>query len=1054
MSDEVDAIQAAKKEQEFKQSVAVELLRRQKASSKILDFTCYTFPQYVPEPAHRLIGEKLDAVVNGEIRRLMIFAPPQHGKSEMASVRFPAYWLGRRPDHPIILCSYGSSLAESKSRQARQVVESQEYNLLFQGLGTRKDSRSISEWQINGGRGYLVAAGVSGPITGKGAMCFPAGAMVTTNIGELPIEQVVELVGKVKVLSFNHKLNKLEWRDICASKRTRSSEFVEFRTDQGIKLRCTPSHEIFTTKNGYRKAGILRRGEKVITFWEDKSSLPDLWKEEGRKNSRLDLQRMLFSDKKNKLSDRMQLVSQYLFKRKKLGSRSNRIWSKEFLLFSRMYQKSKSMLEQRKRLSRGEKLCYLWENNRLKDKNILFSGMQTKSNTECKKRKSLSYLSNNLYSKRGQSEILLQKMFKHGCVDKEFKSIKSKIQVRNRSFWPVCKDAFGDIGKRLLSVFDMSNSILSSALRVSREKKDEYDCTPYRREYFEQCARKLNNSLQSLPYETSYIGKAWETDSVFAVERLSLPIQSVYDIQVEGNNNYFVNGVLVHNCGIIDDPIKDWQEAQSQTIRDTCWEWYRTTFLTRIWEHGAIILIQTRWHEDDLAGRLLREQPGDWEVLRLPAIAETQEERDSNDEFLGLPKGQADPLGRTPGEPLCPGRYSIEALETFKRTVGPSGFSALYQGVPRPSEGNRFKRSWFLPLVDSVPYGAQRVRAWDKAASANEGDYSVGCLMALHEGTYYIENIERGRWLAGERDKRMRKVAEQDSLRYKNNVSIWVEQEPGSGGKESAQNAIKLLAGFPVQVDKVSGSKEVRAEPFASQAEYGNIKLVRAPWNNDFFNEILAFPNGTHDDIVDAVSMSFNKLALSAGTRPSLRVYGLKGGGIHSSSNKREQQFKINVCSTQELETFDFDQECLLVTIDDPDSISIISPNKCHKLIDNLALHFVDIDPNSDECKNWDEKLLPWDKTPEELIMSREQGRKLWSFLLKKRSVNPIMYIIQDNGGSDRRATSIALGICDILNYKREKTVFLLGDPEFKLDADPQNKHVYQICKSTRHTVI
>jgi len=161
--------------------------------------------------------------------------------------------------------------------------------------------------------------------------------------------------------------------------------------------------------------------------------------------------------------------------------------------------------------------------------------------------------------------------------------------------------------------------------------------------------------------------------------------------------------------GIIDDPFENWEQAQSQTIRDKVWEWWRTTFRTRIWEGGAIVLIMTRWHEDDLAGRLLQEQADRWVVLRLPALAETQEERDENDRRLGLPTGQPDPLGREPGEPLCPKRFSRSALEELRRDVGPVAWAAEYQGVPRAPEGNRFKRHWF-PIVDAAPAMARRVR--------------------------------------------------------------------------------------------------------------------------------------------------------------------------------------------------------------------------------------------------------------------------------------------------------------------------------------------------------
>ena len=116
---------------------------RQAARRSLLGFTLFTFPKYHPEPAHRLISAALDRVVDGALRRLIIVAPPQHGKSELTSVRLPAYWLGRRPDDPVIISSYGASLAKSKSRQAREIVGSPEYRALFGDIRIRGDSHAI-----------------------------------------------------------------------------------------------------------------------------------------------------------------------------------------------------------------------------------------------------------------------------------------------------------------------------------------------------------------------------------------------------------------------------------------------------------------------------------------------------------------------------------------------------------------------------------------------------------------------------------------------------------------------------------------------------------------------------------------------------------------------------------------------------------------------------------------------------------------------------------------------------------------------------------------------
>src|SRR5262249_21726530 len=281
-------------------------------------------------------------------------------------------------------------------------------------------------------------------------------------------------------------------------------------------------------------------------------------------------------------------------------------------------------------------------------------------------------------------------------------------------------------------------------------------------------------------------------------------------------------------------------------------------FRTRIWEDGSIVLVQTRWHEDDLAGRLLLEQRGQWQILRLPALAETQAERDFNNTLLGLPTGQPDPLGRETGEPLCPQRYSREALEQLRKDVGSLAWHGQYQGAPRSPEGNRFKRHWF-PIVEAAPADLTRVRYWDKAGTAKGGDSSAGVRMGRdRQGIYYVEDGVRRQWSSAERNAIMLPTAKLDGTE----VGVWCEQEPGASGKESAELTVKLLAGFAIYTESVSGSKEVRAEPFAAQCEAGNVRLVRGPWNGAYIEELCSFPNGKNDDQVDGSSGAFNKLAL------------------------------------------------------------------------------------------------------------------------------------------------------------------------------------------------
>lgn len=327
--------------------------------------------------------------------------------------------------------------------------------------------------------------------------------------------------------------------------------------------------------------------------------------------------------------------------------------------------------------------------------------------------------------------------------------------------------------------------------------------------------------------------------------------------------------------GIIDDPFKNYQEAESPLIRERVWNWYQTTFRTRMWEGGKIIVVMTRWHEDDLAGRLLNSQHEKWEVVRLPAIAETQEGRDKSAEYLNLHDqiGLPDPAHRQPGEPLCPSRFSIAELERLKVDVGPIAWAGQYNGSPRAPEGNMIKRTWFhlitlQEIIELLPE-MTLVRYWDKAATEAGGAYTAGVLIGRDKlFRYYVIDVVRGQWSTYKRETLMRETAERDTGIFgAHRVVYWVEREGGSGGQDSARATITNLTGYTIHADSPSGSKLARLGPFMGSAEAGNVYVVKGAWNWDWFEELTAVPMGTYWDQADGTSGAFNKLAKAGWSR-------------------------------------------------------------------------------------------------------------------------------------------------------------------------------------------
>ena len=159
-----------------------------------------------------------------------------------------------------------------------------------------------------------------------------------------------------------------------------------------------------------------------------------------------------------------------------------------------------------------------------------------------------------------------------------------------------------------------------------------------------------------------------------------------------------------------------------------------------------------------------------------------------------------------------------------------------------------------LRFEDVVPPLTKEVRYWDKAGSHGRGCYTVGVRMGRDDkGHFWVTDIVRGQWDAEERERKIEETAKEDGIK----VTVWVEQEPGSGGKESAEATQRRLAGYIVRLDRPSGDKVLRADPYAVQVNGGNVYVRTAEWNREYREELRFFPNSKYKDQVDASSGAF-----------------------------------------------------------------------------------------------------------------------------------------------------------------------------------------------------
>jgi len=292
---------------------------------------------------------------------------------------------------------------------------------------------------------------------------------------------------------------------------------------------------------------------------------------------------------------------------------------------------------------------------------------------------------------------------------------------------------------------------------------------------------------------------------------------------------------------VIDDPVRSREDADSELIRDKTWDWYKSDLYTRLKPGGRIVLIQTRWHEDDLAGRLLIEAQsgGDqWTIISLPALAEPN-----------------DPLGRAIGQPLWPDWESSAELDRKRRAVGPRDWSALYQQRPAPEDGNYFRAEWLRPYDRRPDLRTLRVYgASDYAVTADGGDFTVHAVVGADpEGRLYLLDLWRKQsasdeWIESFCDL----VKEYQPIE-------WAEEQgqiragvgPFLDRRMRERSAYVYRRQFPTRGDKAVRAQSIRGR----MALDGLYVPTSAPWFAALRSELLSFPAGKHDDQVDALGL-------------------------------------------------------------------------------------------------------------------------------------------------------------------------------------------------------
>lgn len=307
---------------------------------------------------------------------------------------------------------------------------------------------------------------------------------------------------------------------------------------------------------------------------------------------------------------------------------------------------------------------------------------------------------------------------------------------------------------------------------------------------------------------------------------------------------------------VVNDPLKA-DDAWSKAVREEVNSWWDGTISTRGKMRGIRrVVCAQRLHADDLPGHILTSNASAWDHVKLPMRAEPSK------------RPRPTKIGwfdnRKEGEILWPQGKPEAAVREQEKELGPLRTPAQLQQDPLAAAGKLFKREWLLKAIEMAgnrkpPRNIPRMRFWDLAATETaSADFTAGILMSIEpDETVWIEDLARGQWEPGTRDVNIKSQAQVDGA----NVFVRIEEEGGASGKSVVFNYQRMLRGYRVSGDKPGQNKMLRANPFAGWLQNGLVRICRAEWNNELIQELEAFPDGAHDDIVDACSGAFNSLS-------------------------------------------------------------------------------------------------------------------------------------------------------------------------------------------------
>jgi predicted phage terminase large subunit-like protein len=797
----------------------------------LVEFTKLAFKVLEPEVTYQhnwhvdVIANHLKAVLNGEMSNLNINIPPRTIKSLLVNVIFPCWIWTKRPWFKIISASHSSDLSVGFNMKRRQLIESEIYQYFWPtkflpDLDTKKKFGNTSG-------GFMYATSVGGALTGEGAHCLSGKTEIITDKGLLSIEKchtLFQLTGSLRVLSFNHETNKPEFRRVLATRRTESDHITRTHFTNGRILEATSEHKIFDLEQGYTPI-YQCAGRKIQAL----SYLPENFcKKEGRA-----LQGMFLLGKNFLCRQRLHILWESL--QDKTCGLYKKAKIKRKVLFKRMFKNFRKL-----KVCKEERLYGLWANNGAAKKALpnLHKKQSLQSRRQKKEvQKTLSKLWQFVFYKKLQGFNLFYVLQKRNSLKKNDWPSKSKPQSKQAHTKQKGKPLFFKF-----KAFGFRKR-LGRLLFVQNKRKPAR--SPYRSRLEKQCFRKLNNLMRKVPHFLPQRKRTKKVESTF--QELHNQKTWVYDLQVEKNENFFANGILVHNCLLSDDLINA-EDAHSEAKREYANRWYSSTFYNRLQDkkNPKRINIMQRLHENDLTGHINSHY--NFENLVIPM----QKEKDQVQTSLGW----KDP--RKEGEFLHPERYADREKEDEYKGLGEYGWAGQMQQRPVPAGGGIIKKDWIkVESVKDISFTRKIISIDATFKGGKNSDYVACQVWGKTKTDFCLIDKIKGKWDFINTVKQIKKLEEKHQTKR-----IFIED------KANGPAIINVLKQELIGVKGVNpkDSKEARLHSVAHFFETGNVIFDKNLNEIDtLINELLFFPNAKHDDEVDALTQALMELQTSGG---------------------------------------------------------------------------------------------------------------------------------------------------------------------------------------------